>query len=188
MPIDTPAWVRDAVFYQIFPDRFASSDRVEKPGRLEPWDSPPTVHGFKGGDLLGIEEHLDYLEDLGDQRAVPDADLPVGCQSSLPHVRLPDGRPAPRRERGTARAARRGPRPRHAGRARWRVQSHRARLLAVPPRPRERCRCRHIAAGSTSTTRRSTPARRSERTPSPERGAARRSAIARGGDCRPCRS
>jgi neopullulanase len=65
MPIDTPAWVRDAVFYQIFPDRFASSDRVEKPGRLEPWDSPPTVHGFKGGDLLGIEEHLDYLEDLG---------------------------------------------------------------------------------------------------------------------------
>jgi cyclomaltodextrinase len=63
--IDTPAWVRDAIFYQIFPDRFAASERVHKPGSLEPWDSPPTVHGFKGGDLLGIVEHLGYLEDLG---------------------------------------------------------------------------------------------------------------------------
>jgi cyclomaltodextrinase / maltogenic alpha-amylase / neopullulanase len=63
--VDTPAWVRDAVFYQIFPDRFAASDRVVKPGSLEPWDTPPTTHGFKGGDLLGIVEHLDYLEDLG---------------------------------------------------------------------------------------------------------------------------
>jgi cyclomaltodextrinase len=62
---DTPAWVRDAVFYQIFPDRFAASRRVPKPGTLEPWDTPPTVHGFKGGDLLGIAEHLGYLEDLG---------------------------------------------------------------------------------------------------------------------------
>ena len=65
MSVDTPAWVRDAVFYQIFPDRFASSERVHKPGHLEPWDSPPTIHGFKGGDLRGIAERLDYLEDLG---------------------------------------------------------------------------------------------------------------------------
>ncbi len=63
--IETPAWVRDAVFYQIFPDRFAASDRVPKPGPLEPWDAPPTVHGFKGGDLLGIVERLDHLERLG---------------------------------------------------------------------------------------------------------------------------
>ncbi len=63
--LDTPAWVRDAVFYQIFPDRFASSGRVVKPGQLEPWDSPPTTHGFKGGDLLGIAERLPYLADLG---------------------------------------------------------------------------------------------------------------------------
>jgi neopullulanase len=63
--VDTPAWVRDAVFYQIFPDRFASSGRVPKPGALEPWDAPPTFHGFKGGDLLGIVEHLDYLAELG---------------------------------------------------------------------------------------------------------------------------
>jgi cyclomaltodextrinase len=61
----TPDWVKDAVFYQIFPDRFATSDRVAKPANLEPWDSPPTVYGFKGGDLLGIAECLDYLDDLG---------------------------------------------------------------------------------------------------------------------------
>jgi cyclomaltodextrinase len=65
MPIDTPAWVRDAVFYQIFPDRFARSSRVAKPPTLEPWDSPPTTHGFKGGDLLGIVDRLPYLADLG---------------------------------------------------------------------------------------------------------------------------
>jgi cyclomaltodextrinase / maltogenic alpha-amylase / neopullulanase len=62
---DPPTWVADAVFYQIFPDRFASSKRVRKPGPLEPWDAPPTPDGFKGGDLLGIVEHLDYLADLG---------------------------------------------------------------------------------------------------------------------------
>src|SRR5512144_2301830 len=65
MPIDTPDWVRDAVFYQIFPDRFAASGRVVKPGPMEPWDVPPTNRGFKGGDLLGIAEHLPYLVDLG---------------------------------------------------------------------------------------------------------------------------
>jgi len=62
---DTPAWVREAIFYQVFPDRFASSDRVHKPGRLQPWDAPPTFDGFKGGDLRGVTEHLGYLEDLG---------------------------------------------------------------------------------------------------------------------------
>ncbi|MDP8904737.1 MAG: glycoside hydrolase family 13 protein [Chloroflexota bacterium] len=57
--------MRDAVFYQIFPDRFAASERVVKPGPLEPWDAPPTFHGYKGGDLLGTAERLDYLGDLG---------------------------------------------------------------------------------------------------------------------------
>ena len=65
MTIDTPDWVRDAVFYQIFPDRFAASARVPKPGPIEAWDTPPTLHGFKGGDLLGIVERLPYLADLG---------------------------------------------------------------------------------------------------------------------------
>jgi cyclomaltodextrinase / maltogenic alpha-amylase / neopullulanase len=62
---EPPEWVRDAIFYQIFPDRFARSDSVPKPSNLEPWDSPPTTRGFKGGDLLGIAEHLDYLQELG---------------------------------------------------------------------------------------------------------------------------
>lgn len=61
----TPDWVRDAVFYQVFPDRFARSARVPKPTHLEPWDAPPTLHGYKGGDLLGVSERLDYLQELG---------------------------------------------------------------------------------------------------------------------------
>lgn len=60
----TPDWIQDAVFYQIFPDRFARSNRMPDPG-FEPWDSPPTVHGFKGGDLYGVIEKLDYLHNLG---------------------------------------------------------------------------------------------------------------------------
>lgn len=64
--MSTPDWVQDAIFYQIFPDRFAKSPRNPS-GNLpfEPWDSPPTGHGFKGGDLYGIAEKLDYLKDLG---------------------------------------------------------------------------------------------------------------------------
>ncbi|MGH3982154.1 MAG: alpha-amylase family glycosyl hydrolase [Pseudonocardiaceae bacterium] len=68
MPIAviTPHWVKHAVFYQIFPDRFAKIDSVEKPhNNLEPWDSDPTPFGYKGGDLAGVQERLDYLQDLG---------------------------------------------------------------------------------------------------------------------------
>jgi cyclomaltodextrinase / maltogenic alpha-amylase / neopullulanase len=62
----TPHWVKHAVFYQIFPDRFAKSESVEKPrSNLEPWDSDPTPFGYKGGDLAGVRERLDYLQDLG---------------------------------------------------------------------------------------------------------------------------
>ncbi len=62
----TPDWVQDSIFYQIFPDRFAKSNRNPS-GNLpfEPWDSPPTIHGFKGGDLYGLTEKLDYLHNLG---------------------------------------------------------------------------------------------------------------------------
>ncbi len=65
MGVETPDWVREAVFYQVFPDRFARSGRVEPPGPLEEWDAPPTRHGFKGGDLPGIADRLDYLAELG---------------------------------------------------------------------------------------------------------------------------
>lgn len=61
----TPEWVRHAVFYQIFPDRFARSARLAKPANLEPWDEEPTMYGYKGGDLYGVVEKLDYIQDLG---------------------------------------------------------------------------------------------------------------------------
>jgi neopullulanase len=63
--MSVPSWVADAVFYQLFPDRFARSERVRAPGPLEPWDDAPTRHGFKGGNLPGAEERLDHLESLG---------------------------------------------------------------------------------------------------------------------------
>ena len=63
--IHTPDWVKHAVFYQIFPDRFAMSAQVPKPANLEPWYDAPTIEGYKGGDLLGVAERLDYIQDLG---------------------------------------------------------------------------------------------------------------------------
>ncbi|MEO0540229.1 MAG: glycoside hydrolase family 13 protein [Cyanobacteria bacterium P01_A01_bin.105] len=67
--IQTPKWVKHAVFYQIFPDRFARTTRPHRPATmqvpLEPWDSPPTPQGYKGGDLWGCAEQLDYLQGLG---------------------------------------------------------------------------------------------------------------------------
>lgn len=71
MTIKTPEWVKDAIFYQIFPDRFAKSIQfgtdgyLPKPQNLQPWGAKPTYHGFQGGDLLGAAEKLDYLADLG---------------------------------------------------------------------------------------------------------------------------
>ncbi len=65
MPIDTPNWVRDAVFYQIFPDRFARSPRATPIGPYEPWDAPPTTYGIKGGDLFGVADRLAELAELG---------------------------------------------------------------------------------------------------------------------------
>ena len=69
MSVDTPDWVRDAIFYQVFPDRFAASDRVPSPassnlGRAA--DDP----GFKGGDLRGIVERLEYLRTSGSPRSI----------------------------------------------------------------------------------------------------------------------
>ncbi|TDC64442.1 glycoside hydrolase family 13 protein [Micromonospora sp. KC207] len=71
-----PAWARDAVIYQIFPDRFARSAAAD--GRAAPdwaipcdWDTPVIGRGpqaprqFYGGDLDGIAERLDHLERLG---------------------------------------------------------------------------------------------------------------------------
>ncbi len=67
----TPDWVRDAVFYQIFPDRFArdpDDDSAGPAGRgvqFRPWNVVPSSQSFHGGNLAGIEQRFDYLLDLG---------------------------------------------------------------------------------------------------------------------------
>jgi alpha-glucosidase len=69
-----PAWHLESVVYEIFPDRFASSGLdVEAPdwAVLRPWDALPegrsanTPYEWFGGDLGGIEQHLDHIESLG---------------------------------------------------------------------------------------------------------------------------
>lgn len=77
-----PAWVKDAVFYQIFPERFcngdASNDVKDGEYRLggyetmhSNWDDPvlPYEQGhcvdFYGGDLQGVQEKIPYLKALG---------------------------------------------------------------------------------------------------------------------------
>lgn len=61
----TPYWVQDAIFYQIFPDRFANGDPSLNPPNVQKWGAQPTSWGFQGGDLRGILQHFDYLLDLG---------------------------------------------------------------------------------------------------------------------------
>jgi neopullulanase len=63
----TPDWAKHAVFYQIFPDRFARSGQVahQDDVPLKPWGTPPEKQGFQGGDLYGVVNNLDYLDDLG---------------------------------------------------------------------------------------------------------------------------
>lgn len=61
----TPAWVRDAVFYQIFPERFYNGDQSNDPENLELWGDKPEKDSFFGGDLEGIIKKLDYIEKLG---------------------------------------------------------------------------------------------------------------------------
>jgi cyclomaltodextrinase / maltogenic alpha-amylase / neopullulanase len=68
LDIQTPNWVKHAVFYQIFPDRFARGSTTPHHRwtvQWENWHAPPTAQGYKGGDLWGVIERLDYLIDLG---------------------------------------------------------------------------------------------------------------------------
>ncbi len=74
------SWLERSVFYQIFPDRFANGDPSNDPveeadprqrytRKTFPWaEKAPRdrrLMPFYGGDLAGIEAHLDYLEQLG---------------------------------------------------------------------------------------------------------------------------
>lgn len=76
----TPDWAKGAVMYQIFVDRFYNGDPDndvedgeyiyigERSCKVKNWSQPPgpkDVHRFYGGDLKGVMDKLDYLEELG---------------------------------------------------------------------------------------------------------------------------
>ncbi|TDE23518.1 maltodextrin glucosidase [Vibrio owensii] len=76
-----PSWVQEQVFYQIFPDRFATSQdeqvirnayaQYDPDTMVKSWGEAVGSHQntgareFFGGDLKGVEQKLDYLDDLG---------------------------------------------------------------------------------------------------------------------------
>ncbi len=65
--IRVPEWVKDTIWYQIFPDRFfRKGDICEKENILK-WREEGTVSNDErfGGNLKGITEKLDYLHELG---------------------------------------------------------------------------------------------------------------------------
>ena len=76
----TPDWAKGAVMYQIFVDRFYNGDKTndvetgeyiyigEPVQRVTDWNKKPAYMGvreFYGGDLQGVLDKLDYLQDLG---------------------------------------------------------------------------------------------------------------------------
>lgn len=76
----TPDWGKGAVFYQIYVDRFSNGDPSndvldreyiyigEPVTRVTDWNKYPAKMGvreFYGGDLQGVLDHLDYLQELG---------------------------------------------------------------------------------------------------------------------------
>ena len=65
--ITPPDWVRDTVWYQIMPDRFARSSNFVNDGRFKDWADMSHKHfsDIFGGSLRGITEKLPYLKDLG---------------------------------------------------------------------------------------------------------------------------
>ncbi|MCH4038710.1 MAG: glycoside hydrolase family 13 protein [Lachnospiraceae bacterium] len=78
----TPEWARGAVMYQIYTDRFYNGDPANDvvdnehfylggyACHVDDWNQVPSnmdVRNFYGGDLLGVEQKLDYLQDLGVQ-------------------------------------------------------------------------------------------------------------------------
>ena len=69
-----PKWVHSSVFYQIFPDRFAKSNvtrELPEWATARNWNDLPAQNRSEisselyGGDLVGVEEHIGHIEDLG---------------------------------------------------------------------------------------------------------------------------
>ena len=76
----TPDWAKGAVFYQIYVDRFYNGDRSndveddeyfyigEGTSKVTDWNKYPAAMGvreFYGGDIAGVMQKLDYLQELG---------------------------------------------------------------------------------------------------------------------------
>jgi neopullulanase len=56
----------DDVIYQIVPDRFADGDPLnDQPAGISGTFDRSKPNAYHGGDLRGIEQHLDYLKNLG---------------------------------------------------------------------------------------------------------------------------
>ncbi|WP_062109311.1 glycoside hydrolase family 13 protein [Bacillus niameyensis] len=61
-----PHWVKETVWYQIFPERFANGNKKNDPASVLKWGSrDPEAHHFFGGDLQGVIDQIDYLKELG---------------------------------------------------------------------------------------------------------------------------
>lgn len=61
-------WTQEAVFYQVFPDRFDNANPQNDPVNVTPWNGPirhDTSTQYYGGDLAGIRRRLPYLAELG---------------------------------------------------------------------------------------------------------------------------
>ena len=60
-------WVKNTVWYQIFPERFANGDRSNDPIGTKKWNASdhPGRQDFYGGDLQGVLDHLNHLQKLG---------------------------------------------------------------------------------------------------------------------------
>lgn len=62
-PVD---WMKDAFFYQIFPERFRRGDFTKDDSYInQEWEDYPRPDSFAGGDLIGIIEKLDHIKSLG---------------------------------------------------------------------------------------------------------------------------
>jgi len=64
--VKTVDWMRNAVFYQIFVDRFYHGDHEKDTSYINMnWGERPTPKSFAGGDIRGMIEKLDYIKGLG---------------------------------------------------------------------------------------------------------------------------